>query len=164
MSAFQRELVEDGEVSFADYEAAVLAFAQCIEEAGLSFVDDPVYNPATRRFDFSIVTGETIADANVGDSVVLDCATGYISNVQALWNWNNAPTEAELQEADVAWRACMIDGGDDPDDVAVIPQWGTTAFDDWVYERGKQEAQNPSANFPNWRRCLDVVRSEFPTG
>jgi hypothetical protein len=164
MSAFQRGLIEDGEVSFADYEAAVLAFTQCVEEAGLSFLDEPAYNSGTRKFEFSIVIGETVADADAGDADTMNCATEYFSHVQALWNWNNAPTEAELQEADAAWRACMLDGGDDRDDVAAIPQWGTTAFDNWVYEHGKLEAQNPSADFPNWRRCLDVVRREFPTG
>ncbi len=164
MERFQRDLLEDGEISFADYEAAVFGFAQCVEESGLEFGEQPMYNAATRKFEYSILTGTTMDEARSGSAKIGNCATSYLSSIQAVWNWNNRPTEGELQQAGVAWKACLRDGGEPEDDITSIPEWGTTEFDVWVNEHLREEAMNPSVDIPTWRRCLDEVKREYPSG
>lgn len=164
ISDYQRELLLDGELTFDDYEAAVLAFTRCIEESGLHFVDRPIYNEGNRKFEYSIATGSSQEDAREGDSKVTLCAFEHISSVQAVWNWINRPSQAELGEADDVWRACLRDGGESEADIGVIPVWGSERFDEWIAEKLQQEAIAPSAEFPTWRRCFGEVRRQFPSG
>lgn len=161
----QRALLQDGELSFSDYEAAMLAFVACVEDAGLVFADGtPRYNEATRRFDVLIGPAPGTGDGSGGARQIDACAFEHLSTVQGLWNAQNRATEQELQQADAEWKQCLLASGEPADSVATLPRWGTSEWGEWYGAKLAEEAMNAGTEMPAWRSCNHFVGERFPSG
>jgi hypothetical protein len=113
---FQRELLRDGELTFAEYEQAVLAALVCMEDAGLD-VEGPFPRDGDERFiDFryggEAQAGED-AESHAGrvNEIGFACMQEYLTDVSRIWESQHllTPEERELQRGHVI--QCLRDGG-----------------------------------------------------
>ncbi len=115
-TAEQERFLRDGEVTEADYEAAVLAAVQCMEEAG--------YETSTAEHGHVIrIQGEGVASLEEVDrwqAAYDDCADTYLRDVEQVWQLQHAPSEQEQQEREAAYLACVQDHGIEAGDLAVL--------------------------------------------
>jgi len=94
LSAFQREMLEDGEVTFDEYERAVLAAMQCLRDAGIRTAGPDLVDGRFYTFDFA--EGDDPART---DDVLAGCEEEYLSEVE--WAWSEAsrtPQDDERHE------------------------------------------------------------------
>lgn len=102
-SEFQRPLLEDGELTFPEYERAIFATVDCVEGQGLK-VNGPVLTAMdTYYFEVSGDRDPTAA--------LQACEEQYSSLVSRLWQTNAKAPESLLQEARDALSRCLRDKG-----------------------------------------------------
>jgi len=115
-SDFEWGLIQDGEITFADYEQAAAAYIRCAKEAGASLTKDPPELTAMRTY-FLEVTLPT-ADAATIQASLAQCNQEYLDTVETEWAKFNAPSESYLQEARDALGSCLqsvgVEIGDHP--------------------------------------------------
>lgn len=108
-SARQLELIADGEVNFQEYEEAYLAFVQCVTDAGITIREGPRLDVHGQNYRTSFAVGSTPAEAEASNRVMAECQDRHLRSVLVLWSAANRPSEALLQEAQQALRACLAD-------------------------------------------------------
>lgn len=108
IAQFQWDLIADGLLDRADYEAAALGYIQCIRTAGLAFRDDPQPN-AVGIYTFVVIVPTGSDSAALGR-----CDDEHLSTISRLWArfaGQSAAAEVTLQEARTALGACMVEAG-----------------------------------------------------
>jgi len=102
VSAFQSEILSDGVVTFAEYEAAVTAEIACLELAGLE-VEGPSLSSSGRTLDFAVIaTADDRPEKEFEEAVdqVIDgCHVENSSEVVQAWLRQTTLSEEEIQVA-----------------------------------------------------------------
>lgn len=107
-SEFQRNLLQDGELTYEEYETSVLATVQCLQEHGVTISVEP-RAVAGRRLEFVYESTEA-NDASVS-SAYDSCYIKYQNLVDIAWFQQTRPTEALLATARAALAACIREAG-----------------------------------------------------
>lgn len=118
VSAYQKNLIQDGRLTFAEYEAAALATVDCLEKAGYAVFHVPgelEYNRALAtpgpglsargRYTFDIGADPSNRAGLLNDSV--RCRAEFFDLVDLLWAEHTAPTEHDLQLGRAMIGACL---------------------------------------------------------
>lgn len=90
LSDFQRDLLGDGEVTFDEYERAVLAAMQCLRDAGIRTAGPELVDGRFYFFDFA--EGDDPART---DQVLAGCEEEYLSEVEPAWGEASRTPEDE---------------------------------------------------------------------
>ena len=109
----QREAMDDGVVTFAEYEAAALRVVQCIDEIGGDIHGEAPYNERTQRFELA-ARGRLASDPAEEERRTREtaaCYEQYWNGINQAWGSQNQPTEQELHEARQAFAQCLRDAG-----------------------------------------------------
>ena len=96
----QRRAVEDGSVTFEEYEAGLLRFADCMESGGHPLADVQ-FDEATQLYDY-LVAGEAV-DGGLED----DCYIGEFQDLDRLWQTNEDRPGPRSPSVDDVLRACL---------------------------------------------------------
>lgn len=108
----ERRFLEDGVVTFEEYELAFFNMIACVQGKGVN-VSDVTLSPR-RRYEFQ-------ASAPVGQiedfpGVMNSCRSQYFNEVDRLWSRHTAPTQSEVDEVVREVLACMrAEGADIPE-------------------------------------------------
>lgn len=146
----QVAVLEDGDLTFAEYESATLATIACTTERGFPLRGDLTYDDAEHRFDYSLsggTTGQAVAQA------LGECYAIHMSYLDGLWQWLHQPTLAERQAATSALSECLTTAG-----VESFPPPDTPQFREW---HRSQPDFGPGSFAIEVADCLTHVESQF---
>ncbi|MGE3074204.1 MAG: hypothetical protein AB7N24_13205 [Dehalococcoidia bacterium] len=137
----QAAMLADGEVSFDEYEQAILSTIKCISDAGITVgTPELKYQRRYYWYDWNI-PGEKADEL----FPKLDACTGAWLPIVDAWYLENAPTEEEISMGRRALVTCLRDDGID------IPVEPTEQ--DFARLRS-----SPSRDFLD---CVEKIREEF---
>lgn len=119
MSDFQSELLQDGVLTFSEYEAAVFAAVKCERDAGLQIFAYPVPGTAQRPGPELTARGEyqyLPVPPEGSDGAALhrafdECEARYAGALRPLWADHVAPTEKDMQSARDMIAKCLREHG-----------------------------------------------------
>ena len=126
-TAPQREALKDGEVTFAEYEAAALRTVQCLNDNGVT--GEATYDVSTKTYSVAArwqsPTGREPSDLEkrAGNAA---CYAANWNGVNQAWSAQNQPSQQVLDQARAALAACLRDAGLDipaqprPDQLAAV--------------------------------------------
>ncbi|MGE5595802.1 MAG: hypothetical protein ACM3S1_07185 [Hyphomicrobiales bacterium] len=101
-------------LTFAEYEQAFLAFADCAKQAGWSFESEPVL-AARQNYDFRMVlpgaNGPGLDQLSL--NALEDCRVAYFDSVQQQWAMQTPMSEQERQQARDWLGSCTRERGVD---------------------------------------------------
>lgn len=148
-SAFQRALLSDGVLTYAEYETAVLATVQCLRDRGVSIVTEPHAAPGNViAFEFGGSTqfsGEASDRENEEARLAYeDCYHEHQDVVDLAWARQNQVDQRTLEGARAALRRCLHEAG-----IEGVP------------ENAKGRDFQPFQHFEAFPRCQDSVAREF---
>lgn len=144
-SAVQLALLADGELTFDEYESAVLATVQCLKEAGLTMVDTPRLDLSGTRYVFGYFAGRDDEEFDRSRAIFGDCYTLHQAVVDREWGRLTAPPEGRLQDALAALANCL--------ELAGFEIAGPISQADFI----PLTQQDPE----QFNRCLAAVSKEF---
>lgn len=116
-SEFQAALIEDGEVTPAEYEQALLAWQACVAEAGATPGEIYAIGNEELTFDFEITAANENAMQDIQDAADL-CLPEYFTEVSTVWAFQQLLTPAERSRMEPDVVECLQDAGFDLDDDA----------------------------------------------
>lgn len=153
LSAFQRSILEDGVLTFPEYEQATLAFLSCVEDGGVivRHVEADQYKEGPEltsrgQYRFSLyLPNREGKPAAVDEMRGLEnrCGTEFTAVIQQLWAEHIAPSEKELAAAREALAVCLREQGLD------IP------------EPPSSEDFGVAASSPAYATCSSAVALQF---
>ncbi|HHQ49614.1 MAG TPA: hypothetical protein ENK19_12125 [Acidobacteria bacterium] len=122
---FQARIVADGEVSFAEYEEAVLATVRCLRARGVEVIGPyleseagrygrPVFTVGPRdpsRFYLWSLTSPTEEGIEDAERQNAACRAEYLDAVEVLYTWLNEPSEEEWADWYRRLEACLKANG-----------------------------------------------------
>lgn len=132
-SEFQRNLLNDGQLTYQEYEASVLATVQCLRERGVTISVEPRPAPG-KRIEFAYAS--TAEDDAAASAAYDECYREYENLVDIVWFRQNQPSEQTLDAARAALAKCLRAAGvalpDDPSpaDFRAVAMSGDRAFSD----------------------------------
>jgi hypothetical protein len=107
----QRAALKDGELTFAEYEAAALRTVQCVNEKGMA--GEAIFRPASRTYEVGArwqSTGDVaLNEQNRQESDA--CYAEHWNGISQAWSAQNQPSEQTLQEARKALADCLREAG-----------------------------------------------------
>lgn len=117
LSSFQRSILEDGELTFAEYERATLGFLSCVEDGGVivrhvegdRYAEGPELT-SRGQYRFSLyLPNRDGKPATVDEMRGLEtrCGVEFTTVIQQLWAEHIAPSETELAAAREALALCL---------------------------------------------------------
>ncbi len=114
-SEYQKPALADGQVTFAEYERAVLATVECLKGGGLT-VDGPQARDGGRFLDFSFgaqqLPGESSGDADKRIRAISDrCDREYRLDIDRLWVQQHLLTTQQRDEQRTQLITCLRDAG-----------------------------------------------------
>lgn len=127
---FQRELIADGVVTWAEYESAVIAQHECVSAAG--YAPGQIEKQGSQLvFDTTMEYGG-VADPEAADAKFMDaltkCEDEFITYVGSLWSESlviDDPAEREKRMAQFA--SCLRDSGVDVSDDVSLEELASAA-------------------------------------
>ncbi len=153
LSDYQHGLLDDGVLTFPEYEGAVLAYVGCVEEHGaiVEHIDGGELFPgpgltARGQYLFSTKLPHLPGKrATVNDlrAIEMECGAEFFDVVAQLWAEHVAPTEKELATARNALGICLREAGID------------------VPENPTSSDFEPVASSPQYRECTQEVSEKF---
>lgn len=150
----QAVALKDGQLTFAEYESAVLAMARCVRESplGIEFaridVDGSVVRIAAPwldkrgRYQYAFFYPGPVAES---EARITFCRQEFLADIENFWVVHVAPSERDLAEARQSLAKCLRASGEE---VPVNPSEGD-------FDRFRN---SPTASF---RACADSVAEEF---
>lgn len=113
-SDYQRQIFEDGRVDIAEYERAMLAYVECLEERGATVKGDLSINRVGLILPTIKSSGENHEKVT---NALAECDAKYTREVKMLWA---IVTEPLVEEASVEFRKwateCLVAAGLVPED------------------------------------------------
>ncbi len=144
-SASQRAALADGELTFAEYEAAAMATVQCIDDAGMQ--GEAKLDPKTGVYSLGARwQSDAVPDAaeNGKRQEATDaCYKDHWNAINQAWSAARQPSEADLARARAALGACLRENGAD------VPE--NPSSDDFA----------PYRSMPAFITCAQRVQDEF---
>lgn len=119
---FQRAVLRDGHLTFAEYERSVLATMECLRAEGVTIRTEPAPCPEPWRLTFSFSAGPNLDRVN---AIYDRCYDDHQSYVDYVWAVMNEPTEEELIDAREQVVECA--GSE-----ASVPLLNSPAFVEWI--------------------------------
>ena len=107
-SDLQTRILEDGVVTHAEYEQAVVAYLTCVEDAGYA-AQGPVWTQDREMIDYTIRV--PFGDTARADTEMERCDTENLSRVREAWSLRFAITQEEFEEEVELYRQCLIAEG-----------------------------------------------------
>jgi hypothetical protein len=107
---FQHEILEDGVVTAAEYERALLARRECVADAGATPGDIYEGSAGELTFDFEITAAteeEVLAVQEAADA----CLPDYFADVGSVWAYQRLLSPAEREEMRPKALACLDGAG-----------------------------------------------------
>lgn len=121
VSSFQMGLLEDGELSFGEYESAVRATVACLEGEGIWVSDVELDGD---QFAYTFGGSASVDEQEVVEETYERCYSQYQSTVDLAWVVQNAPSEEESQairnEIAVCLRELGLEVGEDPSHEEIV--------------------------------------------
>ncbi|MGN8027796.1 hypothetical protein [Microbacterium sp. 22242] len=114
-TAFQAEILQDGKVTPAEYESAVLAYRTCVQDAGAEPGEISEFGNNELGFTYTITAaGETQRKAIEAETE--QCLKDNLEDIGKVWSYQNllSPKELDRQRPEVA--ACLRSVGIDIND------------------------------------------------
>jgi hypothetical protein len=108
----QRDALKDGELTFAEYEAAALRTAQCISAFG-AMRGEAVLDPVAHSYAVGArwtSNGDAETDRKLTKESD-DCYQENWNGINQAWSAMNHPSETELNEARAALASCLREAG-----------------------------------------------------
>jgi hypothetical protein len=133
---FQREILEDGVVTTAEYERAVHAEIQCINDHGIK-TNGPVWVRHDSALMFLVVSN-FIGDPAT-DEVTEECSRLFSDAVEVVYVEEHTPTDFELREEVAAYRECLIEMGLPDVDESTTGRELQLAAARWSVETGQHD-------------------------
>lgn len=93
-SEFQQEILADGTVTPEEYERAVFAALQCLDDAGILHSQPVLDASGVRAPKWRFTIGPYPPGAQ---GIADECQSYYLTAITGVWSAQEAPTEAELQ-------------------------------------------------------------------
>ena len=139
-SPSQRRAMEDGEVTFAEYEAAALRAVQCINDIG-DLAGEAVFDKSSNTYQVA-ARGRVGPDSDKKRIQTDDCYKEHWNAINDAWGAQNQPSEKELADARTALAACLREAGlaiPDPASPAdFAPHQSTAVFQTCAREVGEK--------------------------
>lgn len=106
---FQAEILSDGLVSYAEYEAAVFATISCLREQGLRVLGPTESSDGLLAYSYGGAETKEESDAQVviGD----ECESRYLNYVSGGYKILHAPSAEEMQQRRLEYAECLHDRG-----------------------------------------------------
>lgn len=123
-SPFQRTILADGAVSAAEYESAVLATMQCLDEKGVPHSAPRLNsNGYVPRWQYTLGPWPEEEDARYS-ALYQECYEEYERAVASVWVDQESPSKRDLQELQAAVLDCLRQraGLEFPDYASLIAQ------------------------------------------
>jgi hypothetical protein len=142
-SSAQRDILDDGVVTYAEYESSVLAHLACLEQRGIRTAG-PTSAHARTMLTWSLIPPSSMSD---DDFLTLEseCLGMYLSEVEPLYLEGARPDAATRVEYAEKLRKCLTRAGADLEEglteIEIVPR---------VLQGGDQELPE-SASFPCFR-------------
>jgi hypothetical protein len=107
---FQHQIIEDGEVTYAEYEKAVLAQRQCVQGTGA--VPTELYEIGNNElaFDYEVRAADDETASRIS-SEADQCRLEYLVDVGRVWAYQQVLTEEQRDEMQPLVVACLNEAG-----------------------------------------------------
>jgi hypothetical protein len=162
-SPLEKSILEDGVISFAEYEAATFSAIKCFTERGFSIIpgDGPDSGGESAgprltrrgRYSYSPVSPPGFDEARFS-AVVAECKTPY-ATIEFLWAAVTSPTAKEVIEARQSLANCLRESGSEvPNDASAIDRMIIAFPPD-----GKPHSGEPTPEF--YIRCARQAAEEY---
>lgn len=119
-SDFEKPFLQDGVITFQEYEQATFAAIECFKSSGFSIgpgdgpeVPDGISGPRlTKRgkYTYNPVSPPNYSIEQFG-AAVAECKTKHSGVIDFFWAVKSAPSETELQDARKAIGVCLRESG-----------------------------------------------------
>lgn len=119
------EVLEDGTVSFVEYEEAIRRVVACDEEQG-GFSPETSFSKETGGYTFTF--GGTDHVLRIHDR----CRSRYLDDIELSYSSQNAPSASERAKQSQQYEACVQDKGYDPDRIAEASLNDKLAYNTYV--------------------------------
>lgn len=158
----ERRLLEDGVLTFAEYEGVTLAAVNCLATAGIGVISPPHLTSPPRKglvlvgrgqYRYSPDLDETSFTPQRG-AIAGACLSSNAAVVQALWIEFTSPSLAEIEEARLKVSQCLINEGYDVPLRPAKRDLDNVAFPPDGIARGRQMD-------PGYRGCIEPVIEEY---
>jgi len=112
LTDFQAQILDDGVVTDAEYEEAVIALLTCVEDAGF-YAYGPLWGGTPYRLQYYFGRSNTDSEKEQERAMTVTegCIAQYTSQVEALWLEQQAPTPDEAHERLEAYKDCLEQAG-----------------------------------------------------
>jgi hypothetical protein len=107
----QREALSDGELTFAEYEAAATRTVRCLGDAGLQGEAVLDHNSQTYALGARWQSSGDRADDEEKRAATERCYANHWNGISQAWTAQSTPTESEIDAARQAMAQCMREGG-----------------------------------------------------
>ncbi len=155
--SFQAKILNDGQVTFAEYDEAFLAYVSCAGQRGWVPVAPPRLT-SRRLYDYQFTRPNSDPAAGASERArwegdLRTCEAMFFDEVQRAWVVKTAPSQQELQAARDALGACLRDA-----QVSDVPAHPTA--EDW--ERFIVVSSGATLDERKvFRTCLTAVQGEY---
>ena len=121
-SAYEKDILKDGSVTFAEYEAAVFSTVRCYNEGGVSVTEYPSKQGGapgpgpklTARGEYQYLPKfPADADPKAATDLLGRCEKEFVGVIRPLWLDHVSPTQAEVQEVRDEMGNCLRAAGFD---------------------------------------------------
>lgn len=109
LSDFEAEILQDGRVSEGEYEKAVLATMQCLDDKGIPH-SDPVWSEDGRFPQWDYTVGPW-PDADELAELGGQCESEFLDDVAIVWSLQHEETEAQQEARRSAFLSCLREAG-----------------------------------------------------
>lgn len=149
----QVAVLRDGDLTFAEFEAATLASIQCMSAASFPPVGEVTYDEAAHRFDYRLNGGTTAESAARASQVMSDCIDEHVVLLGTLWMELHKPGESERQAVALATSDCLRELG-----VSAFPDPNRPQFQQWALN---QPDPGPGSYATEIAVCFDRILDEY---
>ena len=131
--AFQKAILQDGTVTFDEYQKSVFATIQCAKDHGAKILTGPTLGPG-KKYVYTYAMGDG-ASADSGQAAYMDCFNQYENLIDIAWTYETKPTQEQSNKARAALITCLqqagltVPGSPAPSDFLAISRAHVTEFD-----------------------------------
>ncbi|WP_149085540.1 MULTISPECIES: hypothetical protein [Microbacterium] len=144
---FQAKILEDGMVSPAEYERALLSQRDCVVSAGGDAGEIVDIGNGEKGFEYS-VTASTEQERLKLEAATEACARDYIEDIGLVWGFQNLPSQEDLDDMRPQVAACLRGVGIEVDD-------------DFTRDTLKEEVGASEAKYEAMRPCAEEFKEFF---
>lgn len=142
-SDYQKALVEDGTLTFQEYEAAIAATVGCLKDIGFIVAEDAMKLNSRSQYTYSATLPDQDQERLMTEAD--ECTNRFARPTAGAWEWFTRPTEQEIAAGRAALAACLaeanVDVGSDP--------------------ASQEFAQIAASGNQDYQRCIVQVQEEY---